>query len=73
MALKWFSRFKEGTFELPDSPRSGRRVQIDENQLQALIKEPQQTARELAQDMVSSHIIVDLHLHSMSKLHKDGA
>lgn len=48
IAQKCLSGFKEGKFERRDSPRSSRRVQFDENQLQAMIKEPQQTARELA-------------------------
>ena len=38
-AQKWFFRFRNENFELEDSPRSGLRVQVNEENLKTLIKE----------------------------------
>lgn len=73
MAQNWFSRFKQWKFKLKDSPRSSRPVQLDDNQLRALAKEPRHTARELAQKIARSQVIVTRHLHSKSKVRKHGA
>ncbi|KAJ4440506.1 hypothetical protein ANN_08647 [Periplaneta americana] len=36
-ARKWFSRFKEGRFDISDTPRSGRPSEFDEDRLNTLI------------------------------------
>lgn len=74
MGQKCFSPAKVGNFEHAGSPRSGRPVQLDENQLRVLIKgEPYQTPMELAQKMTSSHVILACLIHSVSKVQKHGA
>ncbi|KFD49143.1 hypothetical protein M513_09967 [Trichuris suis] len=49
-ARKWFSRFREGNFDLSDSARSGRPSDFDKERLNALVHEdPRQSIRELAE------------------------
>ena len=51
-AQKWFAKFKNGDFDLDDTPRSGRPSKFDEDRLKALLKEEsRQTSRELADKM----------------------
>ena len=38
-ARKWFAKFKNGNFDIDDTPRSGRPSEFDENHLKALLKE----------------------------------
>ena len=59
-ARKWFAKFKNGSFDIDDTPRSGRPSEFDEDHLKALLKEEScQTSRELAEKMILNH------LHSM--------
>ncbi|KFD70118.1 hypothetical protein M514_17720 [Trichuris suis] len=59
VARKWFSRFREGNFDLSDSVRSGRPSDFDEEKLNALVHEnPRQSTRELAQKIGCSHVTV---------------
>lgn len=70
---KWFSRFADGNFELADYSRSGRPVELDEKQLNHILREdPRQTTRELGQKMGCSYDSVARHLHSMGKVQKLG-
>ena len=39
MARKWFAKFKNGNFDIDDTPRSGRPSEFDKDHLQALLKE----------------------------------
>ena len=49
-ARKWFAKFKNGNFDIDDTPRSGRPSEFDEDHLKALLKkESCQTSRELAE------------------------
>ena len=49
-ARKWFAKFKNGNFDIDDTPRSGRPSEFDEDHLKALLKEESlQTSRELAE------------------------
>ena len=51
-ARKWFAKFKNGNFDIDDTPRSGRPSEFDEDHLKALLKEESlQTSRELAKKM----------------------
>ena len=49
-ARKWFAKFKNGNFDIDDTPRSGRLSEFDEDHLKALLKEEScQKSRELAE------------------------
>jgi len=73
-AQKWFSRFRGGNFNLNDIERTGRPVLFDKKHLNKLLREdPQQTTRELAEQMNCHHSTVLEHLHSMGKVQKLGA
>ena len=51
-ARKWFSKFKNGSFDIDDTPRSGRFSEFDKDHLKALLKEEsRQTSCELAEKM----------------------
>ncbi|XP_021571064.1 uncharacterized protein LOC110596169 isoform X2 [Carlito syrichta] len=67
-ARKWFCRFKEGHFDLSDSPRSGRPSGFDEDRLNAVLREdPCQSTRELANVMNCDQSTIVRHLHSLGK------
>lgn len=71
---KWFSRFRDGNFDLNDTERAGRPVTFDEELLNKLIHEdPRHSTRELAEQMNCHHSTVAEHLHSMGKVQKFGA
>ncbi|KFD67946.1 hypothetical protein M514_19823 [Trichuris suis] len=68
-ARKWFSRFREGNFDLSDSARSERPSDFDEEKLNALVHEnPRQSTRELAEKIGCGHVTVSRHLLSMGKV-----
>ena len=49
MARKWFAKFKNGNFDINDTPYSRRPSEFDEDHLKALLKEEShQTSCELA-------------------------
>ena len=51
-ARKWFAKFKNGNFDIDNTPRSGRPSKFDEDHLKVLLKEERsQTSRELAEKM----------------------
>ena len=67
MATKWFSRFKEGHFNVSDTPHTGRPSGFDEDNLNTLIhNDPRPCTRELA-NVMKCH-----HLHSMDKVQKSS-
>jgi len=73
-ARKWFSRFKDGSFDLNDAPRSGRTSDFDEGHLNALIHDnPRHSTRELADIMACDHSTIVRHLSAMGKVQKLGA
>ena len=60
----WFSRFREGDFNLEDKPRSGRPSTLDIQRLHTLINtDPTQTTRNLAEQLDTSHSTIERHLH----------
>lgn len=70
----WFSRFKNGHFNLNDEERSGRPIKLDEDRLNDLLHEnPRQSTRELAVQLACDQKTVVNHLHSMGKVQKLGA
>ncbi|XP_065665663.1 histone-lysine N-methyltransferase SETMAR-like [Hydra vulgaris] len=73
-ARRWFSRFKNGNFDLKDGSHTGRPIEFDEERLNQLLHEnPRQTTRELAEQMDCDKKTVVNHLHSMGKVQKLGA
>ncbi|KFD59159.1 hypothetical protein M514_08844, partial [Trichuris suis] len=67
-AIKWFSRLREGNFDLSDSARSGWPSDFDEERLNALVHEdPLQSTRELPEKFGCGHVTVSRHLLSMGK------
>ena len=66
MARKWFSKFKNGNFDIDDMPCSGRPSEFDEDHLKALLKEEScQTSCELTKKMKCDQETILNHLHSM--------
>ena len=50
MARKWFAKFKNGNFDIDDTPRSRRPSEFDKDHLKALLKkESYQISCELAE------------------------
>ena len=73
-AQKWFAKFKNGDFNLEDTPRSGRPSEFDENRLKALLKEDgRQTTCGLAEKMDCSAMKISNHLQSIGFTQKLGA
>lgn len=69
----WFSRFKNGDFDLNDKPRSGRPVQADDDILEQLLEEdPKQSTRELALKLAVCQKTVCNRLHALGKVQKVG-
>ena len=73
-AQNWFTKFKNGNFDLKDSARSGRPIKLNEDRLNLLLQEEdsRQTTRELAEQMGFSLTVIENHLHSMDKVKKLG-
>ena len=70
---KWFAKFKNGNFDIEDTPHSGRPSEFDEDHLKALLKEEsRQTSRELAKKMNCDQKTIFNHLHSMGFAKKLG-
>ena len=73
MARKWFAKFKNGNFDINDTPHSGRPSEFDKDHLKALWKEEsRQTSRELAAKMNCDQKTILNHLHSMGFAEKLG-
>ena len=72
-ARKWFVKFKNGNFDIDDTPHSGRPSEFDEDHLKALLKEESyQTSRELAKKINCNQKTIFNHLHSMEFAEKLG-
>ncbi|XP_036357692.1 uncharacterized protein LOC115210875 isoform X1 [Octopus sinensis] len=64
IARDWYAEFKNGNFDLKDTPRSGCPVEVDEERLNQLLhKNSHQTTWEPAEKMECSHIAIEKHLH----------
>ena len=71
---KWFAKFKNGNFDIDDTPCSGSSSEFDEDHLKALLKDEScQTGRELAKKMNCDQKTILNHLHSMGFAEKLGA
>ena len=65
--------FKGGSFDVSDSPRSGRSSGFDEDRLNILIHyHPRQGTRKLANVMNCDHSTIVRHLHSIGNGKKSG-
>ena len=72
-ARKWFAKFKNGNFDIDDTPWSGRPSEFDEDHLKALLKEESSlTSRELAEKINCDQKTIFNHLHSMGFAEKLG-
>ena len=73
LARKWFAKFKNGNFDIDDTPCSGRPSEFDEDHLKALLKEEShQTSRELAEKMNCNQKMILNYLHSIGFAKKLG-
>ena len=70
---RWFTQFRSGNLNLRDSPRSGRPASISNQALLNVIEEnPKLTAREIAQQLNTTHTTIITHLHEIGKVSKLG-
>jgi histone-lysine N-methyltransferase SETMAR len=73
-AQRWFNQFTNGNFDLDDSSRSGRPVEVDLDELKQLIEDdPRLTTRYLADQLGCSHTTVETYLNKLGKTWKYGA
>ena len=73
-AQRWFSRFKNGNFNLKDAARSGRPIELDEDRRDQLIHEnPRQATRKLAHLMDTTVTTISRNGKSTGKVQKLGA
>ena len=72
-ARKWFAKFRNGNFDINNTPRSGRPSEFDKDHLKALLKEEShQTSCKLAKKMNCNQKTIFNHLHSMGFVEKLG-
>lgn len=70
---RWFSRFREGNFDLGDLPRSGRPSDVNEDLLRQLIEEdPRQTLTEMETITGLDAVTISRHLKAIGKTSKAG-
>ena len=73
MARKWFAKFKNGNFDIDDTPCSRRPSEFDKDRLKALLKEEShQTSCKLAEKMNCDQKTILNHLYSMGFAKKLG-
>ena len=67
----WFKKFCKGDESLEDEEHSGQWLEVDNDQLRALIKaDPLITTREVAEELSANHSIVIQHLKQIGKMKK---
>ena len=72
-ARKWFAKFRNGNFDIDNTPCSRRPSEFDEDHLKALLKEESyQTSCKLAKKMNCNQKTIFNHLHSMGFAEKLG-
>ena len=65
-ARKWFAKFKNGNFDIDNTPCSGRPSEFDKDHLKALLKEKNcQTSHELVKKINCDQKMILNHLHSI--------
>ena len=71
MCQKWFAKFHAGDFLLDDAPRSGRPVEVDNDQIKTLIENSQcYTTREIADILRISKSSAENHLHQLGYVNR---
>ncbi|KAL4478243.1 hypothetical protein ABPG72_016555 [Tetrahymena utriculariae] len=69
----WFQRFRSGDYNLNDSQRSGRPIELFDQKLEDLLEEdPRQSTRELADQLGFDHTTVGRRLAEMGKVQRIG-
>ena len=72
-ARKWFVKFKNGNFDIDNTPHSRRPSEFDEDHFKVLLKEEShQTGHKLAEKINSDKKTTLNHLHSMGFAKKLG-
>jgi len=68
---KWFTRFRNGNFDLEDRERSGRSVVVDDDQILTLIENnSRHTTRDIAEILHISHMSVIRHLKTLGYINR---
>ena len=63
-------KFPDGDFSLDDAPQSGRRVEVDSDQIETLIENSQcYTTRKIANILKTFRSRVENHLHQLGYVH----
>ena len=71
MAQRWFNRLSNGNYEVDDSSRSERPVEVDLDRLKQLIEDDSPlTTRCLAEQLGCSHTPVETYLNQLGKTWK---
>ena len=69
----WFARFRNGKFTLEDDYRSGRPVELETDELEALLEEdPSQSTRELGNRLGVDHSTVLRRLDQLGKINREN-
>lgn len=69
----WFNRFRSGDYSLEDKERSGRPVEVNDEELKNLVEADQkQSTRELASKLGPNQSTIDRHLRALGKVAKFG-
>ncbi|XP_055377183.1 histone-lysine N-methyltransferase SETMAR-like [Condylostylus longicornis] len=62
----WFSKFRAGDFSLKDEQRTGRPIEIDDDQIKAIIdSSPNSSTREIAEKLNVSHTCIEKRLKKL--------
>lgn len=68
---RWFTKFRAGDFDLNDTPRSGRPIEVDDDKIKALIESNQRyTTREIAEILKIHHSTVHDHLKKLGYVNR---
>lgn len=67
----WFAKFRSGDFSLKDEPRSGRPVEVDDDQIKAIIdSDRHSTTREIAEKLDVSHTCIEKRIKQLGYVKK---
>ena len=67
----WFAKFRSGDFSLKDNQRSGRPIDVDDDQIKAIIESDRHiSVREIAERLNVSHTTIENHLKCFGVIKK---